>query len=102
MQIVITHASYADANKAALQLVELGAMTNGKVLWRSTIAETIARIHAGIRFFVIHDGEYIAVEIVPATALRDAYLRTGADKMTFDLLRHLPQLPKAQGSLLSW
>lgn len=102
MQIVITHASFADANKATPQLAELGAMSDGKVLWRSSIAETIARIHTGIRFFVIQDGEYIAVEVVPATVLRDAYLRTGVDKMTFDLLRHLPHLPKVQISLLGW
>jgi hypothetical protein len=102
MQIVITHASYVDANKPAPQLVELGAMTDGKVVWRSTVAETIARIHAGIRFYVIHDGEYVAVEIVPATALRDAYLRTGVDKTTFELLRHLPQLPKVQKVGIGW
>ena len=102
MQIVITHASYADAKKPAPQLTELGAMSGGNVIWRSTVAETIARIHAGVRFFVVHDGEYVAVEIMPATALRDAYLRTGADKATFDLLGHLPQLPKILGSSLNW
>ncbi|WGT65017.1 hypothetical protein [Variovorax paradoxus] len=102
MQIVITHASYVDANKPSPQLVELGAMTNGKVVWRSTVDETIARIHAGMRFFVLNDDEFVPVEIVPATVLRDASLRTPADKTTFELLRHLPQLPILQRPGLNW
>lgn len=102
MWIEITHASFTDAKSTTAQLTELGAMAQGKVIWRSSITEAIARIHAGVRFFVRFQNEAITVQLVPGSALRDAYLRTAADKTTFELLRHLPHLPRDQATFGRW
>jgi hypothetical protein len=77
-------------------------MGENKVLWRSSLTEVIARIHAGIRFFIRFQGEIVAIELVPSSSLRDAYLRTQADKTTFELLRHLPHLPREEAKFARW
>jgi hypothetical protein len=102
MLIEITHASFTDATKLSSSLTELGAMGENKVLWRSSLTEVIARIHAGIRFFIRFQGEIVAIELVPSSSLRDAYLRTQADKTTFELLRHLPHLPREEAKFARW
>ncbi|MCY1206574.1 hypothetical protein D9M72_181470 [compost metagenome] len=93
MWIKITHVSLHQN-----QLTEVGAIENGRLIWCSPTAEAVSRARTGVHFFVEHEGKRIPVEVVSATALRDATLRTEADKVTFELLKALPQLPTVSKS----
>lgn len=93
MLICISHVAKSDPADPRSRIVELGAMDGSTVLWRCSLAEIIARIRAGVRYFVIVDGLPVAVEVAPGTLLADASLKTAADKCDQAVLRTLPALP---------
>ena len=93
MLIGISHVAKSDPTDPRSRIVELGAMEGSQVLWRCSLAELIARIRTGVRYFIIVDGSPVAVEVVAGTLLSDASLKTAADKCEHAALRMLPALP---------
>lgn len=93
MLICVSHVAKSDVTDPRSRIVELGAMNGSTVLWRCSLAEIIARIRAGVRYFVIVDGSPVAVEVVPGSLLANASLKTAVDKCEHAVLRNLPALP---------
>lgn len=96
MWIHVSHVAKSDPTDPRSRIVELGAMNGSTVMWRCSLAEIIARIRAGVRYFVIVDGSSVAIEVVPGTLLTDASLKTVADKCEHAVLRTLPALPSVK------
>jgi len=87
--VEVTH-----VNLDGFSVVEIGAVQNGRQLWRLPVAAIVAMYRAGARFFMkLSNGK--AVEIYPDDRALgcDIALRTAADKIVAPALRSLPQFP---------
>ncbi|MDQ0609517.1 hypothetical protein QFZ83_003688 [Variovorax sp. W1I1] len=87
--VEVTH-----VNLNGFSVVEIGAVLNGRQIWRLPVAAVVAMYRAGARFFIkLSNGK--AVEIYPDDRMpgSDISLRTSADKIVAPALRSLPQFP---------
>ena len=75
-------------------VAEIGAVQNGRLLWRLPVRAVVSMYRAGARFFMKQDNGK-AVEIYPDDRVPgvDVGLRTTADKIVAPALRALPQFP---------
>lgn len=85
--IRVTHAHTRNG-----QLLELGAMEEGRLLWRLTAAAVKTLYRYGVRFFMkTAQGKDVEIYLAPATPHRDEGLRTRRDDVNCRLLLTLPE-----------